>query len=72
MTCKLDILWFYFRDFLNIFIHFVQDCKHVPQLSVVLVSLLLTLDIFNTLASVSIVNFEQVIVSWDLSFLFYR
>ena len=35
-------------------------------LSVVLVSLLLTLNIFHTLSSVSIVNFEQVNAGWGV------
>ena len=33
---------------------------------VVLMSLLLTLNIFHTLSSVSIVNFEQVNAGWDM------
>ena len=39
-----------------------------PAIGVVLVSLLLTLNIFHTLFySVSIVNFEHVIVGWERS-----
>ena len=40
-----------------------QGVKYV--IGVVLVSLLLTLNIFHICSSVSIVNFEYVITSWD-------
>ena len=41
-----------------------KDTRTTP--GVVLVSLLLTLNIFHTLFSAFIVNFEQVIAGWDI------
>ena len=43
---------------------FIVDFEHISH-RVVLVSLLLTLNIFHTLFTVSIVNFEHVIVGWE-------
>ena len=43
------------------------EITETPAIGVVLVSLLLTLNIFHTLFSVSIVNFEQVNAGWVAS-----
>ena len=46
-----------------------KDTRMTPRMTpgVVLVSLLLTLNIFPPCSSVSIVNFEHVIAGWDIN-----
>ena len=58
MTCKLIVLWILIRQAKILLRLYVND--------VVLVFLLLTLNIFHTFSSVSIVDFEQVDVSWKM------